>query len=503
MPLNKYVSSLRYSFMTVLSGPQALAFLPALVLGGFWLGGEPVLLAIALAVPLGLAWLRHAAPPVAVTRHEGDFEHALQETLDAARNCLRRTGCAIVEIDDYETLLDRYGTAAADRICKCVTDRLKTVLREHDVLLPISNGQFGIILAPVRRLDSEAGLKLATRLQAVAEEPISLDATTIYVSASVGFCLDSFIRGGTGRDLSDAAGIALIEARRHAPSAIRAYSPELRRVSPLPEGTATEVLTALTDGQINAWFQPQVSTDTGGISGFEALARWEHPVRGLIPPAEFLPLLQKMGKTDILGTKILRDALSALKSWDDAGFDVPQVGVNFSAGELRDPKLVDRLAWELDRYDIAPTRLTVEILESVVAYSPEDTIVRNIRRMAEMGCHIDLDDFGTGHASISSIRRFAVHRLKIDRSFVKKLDHDVEQQRMVNAIQLMAEQLDLETVAEGVETAGEHAMLAQLGVGHVQGFGIARPMPAVRTIQWIGDHLARVQTPPCIGRSAG
>ncbi len=503
MLLRHYVSSFRFSLATVLTGPQALAFLPALVLGGFWLGGEPVLLAIALAVPLGLAWVRHFAPPPIRLEREDDFERQLQETLDLARNCLRRMGCAIVEIDDYDTLLDRHGTTAAERVSICVTDRLKTVLREHDVLLPLSNGQFGIIFAPVRQLDSEAGLKLATRLQAVAEEPISLDAATIYVSASVGFCLDSFIRGGTGRDMSDAAGIALVEARRHAPSAIRAYSPELRQVSPLPEGTATEVLTALTDGQIQAWFQPQISTDTGGISGFEALARWEHPVRGLIPPAEFLPLLQKIGKTDILGMKILRDALSALKSWDDAGFDIPQVGVNFSAGELRDPKLVDRLTWELDRYDIAPTRLTVEILESVVAYSPEGTIVRNIRRMAEMGCHIDLDDFGTGHASISSIRRFAVHRLKIDRSFVKKLDRDVEQQRMVNAIQLMAEQLDLDTIAEGVETAGEHAMLAQLGVGHVQGFGIARPMPASRTIQWIHDHLARVQTPPHIGRSAG
>lgn len=210
-----------------------------------------------------------------------------------------------------------------------------------------------------------------------------------------------------------------------------------------------------------------------------------------------------MGKADILGMRILRDALDALKSWDAAGFDIPQVGVNFCADELRDPKLVDRLTWELDRHDIAPSRLTVEILETVVAYSPDDMIVRNISQMAKLGCRIDLDDFGTGHASISSIRRFAVHRLKIDRSFVKRLDCDLQQQRLVNAIQLMAEQLDLETIAEGVETAGEHAMLAQLGVGQVQGFGIARPMPVTRTAGWITDHMARVQTPPSIGRNAG
>jgi len=473
-----------------------------MVLGGFWLGGEPVLLVTALAVPLGIAWVRQSSSPQSAQKTNDHLEQVLDDTLDLARNCLRKTGCVIVEVDDYDTLLDRHGQAAANRVGSCVEARLHSVLRDHDTIIPLSNGQFGIILGPVRQLDSEIALKLAMRLQAAAEEPISVDATTVYVSASVGFCLDSFVRGGTGWDLANAAGVALIEARRHAPSAIRAYSPELRRVSPAPERNATEVLSALADGQICAWFQPQISTDTGGISGFEALARWEHPTRGLIPPDEFLPILQTMGKTDILGTKILHDALAALKAWDAAGFEIPQVGVNFSADELRDPKLIDRIAWELDRYDIPARRLTVEVLETVVAYSPEDTIVRNIRRMAELGCRIDLDDFGTGHASISSIRRFAVHRLKIDRSFVKKLDCDLEQQRMVNAIQLMAEQLDLETIAEGVETVGEHAMLAQLGCGHVQGFGIGRPMPFAMTAEWVTGHVARIQSPPKIGRNA-
>ncbi len=501
MSLRQYVSSFRYSLASVLTGPQALAFLPALVLGGFWLGGEQVLLATALIVPLGFAWVRHGTPPAPARQHPGYFEKVVEDALEVARRCLRRTGCVIVAVDDYEILRDRHGQAAAERVGTCVSDRLSGVLREHDRVIALGNGRFGIVLGPVRHLDSEVGLKLASRLQAAAEEPISIDAATVYVSASVGFCLDSHLQGATGRDLSDAAGIALLEARRHAPSAIRAYSPALRGLRTTPETSGTELLNAIAQGQIQAWFQPQISTDTGGISGFEALARWQHPDRGLIPPEEFLPQLQSMGKTDMLGARILRDALAALRAWDAAGFDIPHVGVNFSAGELRDPNLVDRLTWELDRFEIAAARLRVEILETVVAYSPEDTIVRNIRRLAELGCRVDLDDFGTGHASISSIRRFAVHRLKIDRSFVRRLDCDLEQQRMVNAIQLMAEQLDLETIAEGVETAGEHAMLAQLGVGHVQGFGIGRPMPADLTASWITDHLARVQRPPAIGRT--
>ena len=157
---------------------------------------------------------------------------------------------------------------------------------------------------------------------------------------------------------------------------------------------------------------------------------------------------------------------------------VPTVSVNFSAAELRNPKLAEKLKWELDRFGLAPDRLTVEILETVVAETDNDVIVRNVAALAALGCGIDLDDFGTGHASITNIRRFALRRLKIDRSFVTRVDEDREQQKLVSAILSMAERLGLDTLAEGVETPGEHAMLSQLGCGHVQGFGIGRPMPS-------------------------
>ena len=197
---------------------------------------------------------------------------------------------------------------------------------------------------------------------------------------------------------------------------------------------------------------------------------------------------------------MLTRSLSALRSWDDAGLDIPCVGVNFSSDELRNPKLIDKVKWELDRYDLAPHRLSVEVLETVVAASPEDVVSRNVNGLAKLGCRIDLDDFGTGHASISSIRRFAVQRIKIDRSFVMKVDRDPEQQRMVAAILTMAERLGLETLAEGVETPGEHAMLAQLGCGHVQGFGLGRPMAFEATEPWVRDHVSKLQAPPRIIR---
>jgi EAL domain-containing protein (putative c-di-GMP-specific phosphodiesterase class I) len=145
----------------------------------------------------------------------------------------------------------------------------------------------------------------------------------------------------------------------------------------------------------------------------------------------------------------------------------------------------------------------VEVLETVVSAAPDDMIARNINALSRMGCNIDLDDFGTGHASIASLRRFAVKRIKIDRSFVMKVDTDREQQRMVVAILALAEHLNLDTLAEGVETAGEHAILAQLGCRHVQGFGIARPMPFDQTLDWIRANDAKRQNTPRIERRTG
>jgi EAL domain-containing protein (putative c-di-GMP-specific phosphodiesterase class I) len=170
---------------------------------------------------------------------------------------------------------------------------------------------------------------------------------------------------------------------------------------------------------------------------------------------------------------------------------------------LRNPNLAARLRWELDRFDLAPERLTVEILESVMAETDNDVIVHNIAALARMGCHIDLDDFGTGHAALSSIRRFSVGRIKIDRSYVTRVDSDPSQQRMVAAILSMAERLGIQTLAEGVETIGEHAHLAQLGCSHVQGFAIARPMPLSETEGWLGTHRAKLGATPGIARRTG
>ena len=170
--------------------------------------------------------------------------------------------------------------------------------------------------------------------------------------------------------------------------------------------------------------------------------------------------------------------------------------MNFSGSELNNLRLIEKISWELGRFNLSPDRLAVEVLESVISGAADDQITLNINSLVALGCHFDLDGFGTGHASISSIRRFKIDRLKIDRSFVMKADRDPEQQRMISAVLTTAERLNLVTLAEGVETVGEDALLAQLGCNHVQEFGIGKPMPFNETLDWMQAHEDRLLGPP-------
>lgn len=496
----------------LLRRPELMVFLPAVTLATFWMGGEQALILAALGLPLIFAMAGafrfHDSAPGPLP--DGLSGLALRPQIVSALDAIMRdspitgktTACLVVQFDDADILLDRHGRAAQTEVLARSAERICSALRDGDTVARLEGGGFAVALAPQRRIDLETLVQLAARLQAAISPPISVDAIRFYVTCSVGFCLGARVPEPTGRALLDAAQVAADDALRNGPGAIRAFSPDMARHRADRDAFRHILEAALDEGQIRPYFQPQVSTDTGEISGFEALARWHHPERGVISPAEFLPGIEEAGLSERLGEVMLYNALAALVRWDKAGLRVPTVGVNFSAAELRNPRLVEKLKWELDRFDLTPDRLSVEILETVVAVTDNDVIVHNIAALAQLGCGIDLDDFGTGHASITNIRRFAVRRIKIDRSFVTKVDEDREQQKMVSAVLSLAERLGLETLAEGVETPGEHAMLAQLGCGHVQGFGIARPMPFEATSDWINQHSTKLASTPRIGHRA-
>ena len=420
------------------------------------------------------------------------FEAMTEEVFDNVRARGLKSALFKVEIDNHDDMLDIYGQSAADKIMQTIGDRLVAVLRDEDAVARTGDWAFTACLAPVRQLDLELCIQLAARIQAAVEKPVSIDRTTVYITGCVGFCENKRIAATSSMAWLDAVGVALREAQHNGPNSIRAFSEEMRRKSESRAELREDVAAALENGEIQAWFQPQISTDTGLVTGFEALARWNHSKHGMIQPAAFLPAIEQAGRLERLAEIMMIHAFKALKAWDKAGVIVPQVGVNFAGPELNNPKLVDKVKWELDRFGLTPDRLAVEVLETVVASAPHDTVTRNIIGLCNLGCRIDLDDFGTGHTAISSIRRFSVSRIKIDRSFVIKSDRDPEQQRMITAILTMAERLGVETLAEGVETVGEHALLAQLGCDHVQGYGIGKPMPFDLTLEWIAAHNAKL-----------
>jgi EAL domain-containing protein (putative c-di-GMP-specific phosphodiesterase class I)/GGDEF domain-containing protein len=488
---------------------MVLPLLPLGTLPGYLLWGEVGLVVTALGLAALIGVGTRVLRPTARSggfgglRTRDDFIAFLDDCYLADRALQGGFACAVIQFDNAETLLDRHGRAIQSEVLQATGERLLSVCRFEDRVMPLEGGGFAIALAAQRRLDLEAMVAMSSRFQAAAAEPVALGAKRLFVTASVGFCLGQRSAGRSGAALLDAAQIAADEALRNGPGAIRAFEAGMARRRADRDAHRAELEEALDQGQVQAWFQPQISADTGQVTGFETLARWCHPVRGIIAPGEFLGTINDAGLSERLSEVMLQHALVALSRWDRAGVTVPTVGVNFSNDELRNPRLPDRLRWELDRFDLAPNRLCIEILENVISTADNDIIVRNVTELARMGCRIDLDDFGTGHTSINNIRRFKVHRLKIDRSFVSGLDHDTDQKSVVAAILSLAERMGLDTLAEGVETPAEQTTLKQLGCGDLQGFGIGRPMPFSDTLAWLGRHQTALHEGPRSGPRFG
>ena len=478
--------------MAVLAGP-VLAMLAWSLGGGIALAA--MVTGWTVAVLLVAQGARAGQPGDAALDPQGRFLADLDAMIAQAHRLGQGTACIVLGFDNLGTVLDRHGRTTQATLIRHAGERVQRRLRDGDRLLALHGGGYAVALSPTRRLDLEEVLNLAGRLQAAAGEPVAFGAMRLALSCSAGFCLADRLDDPKAAALLDAAQIAADEAQRSGAGGIRAYAPGMARRHADRDARRAELERALDDGQIVAWFQPQVSADTGALTGFEALARWQHPERGLIAPPDFLPDLIQSGLSGRLSEVMLHQAMVALARWDRAGLQVPSVGVNATAEDLGDPRFPDRLKWELDRFDLEPRRLVIEVMESGVATADHDVVVRSVGALARMGCRIDLDDFGTGHSSIANIRRFSVHRLKIDRSFVMRADQDLDQQRMVSAVLSMAERLGLDTLAEGVETPGELSMLAQLGCGHVQGYCIGRPMPLDAATAWL--TTAR-QHPPAL-----
>ncbi|WP_375280215.1 EAL domain-containing protein [Pseudooctadecabacter sp.] len=412
------------------------------------------------------------------------------------------TTTLVVEIDDYQRLEEVYGTDVIETALTFTQSVIEENLTDQDVTLHLDGARFMSALAPQAPINTETMLNTCTRIQHALGQVSQATDVPVQLTASIGFVTSNKLVRPTAETMMQAAFSALSEAKRRAPGAVRAYSEAISAKRASQQRIAKDAKHAFEKGEIFAYFQPQLNLESGTLSGFEALTRWHHPEKGILAPADFLPAFEQAGLMPKLGETMIKQALQALTFWDKSGLDVPRIGVNFSTSELCNPRLVDQIAMHLDVSNIAPDRLNIEVLETVIAQETDDDITGNLAALADLGCGIDLDDFGTGYASITNIRRFSVGRIKIDRSFVTGIDTDDEQRKMVEAILTMADRLGVHALAEGVETRAERDTLQTIGCHDVQGFQIARPMPIQETVEWANAYFARVSEPVMLSRRA-
>ncbi|MGB0496973.1 MAG: putative bifunctional diguanylate cyclase/phosphodiesterase [Rubricella sp.] len=399
----------------------------------------------------------------------------------------RGIGAIRLDIEAFSQINDTMGQKAGDDILQICADRLRAAIRQGDFVARYGADDFLLLFPDIA---SETELQeIADRLQTALGQPITLLDRDLELTAAFGL---AFATEPVARDqLVLDADMALTEAREAARGATQVYSPTMRADLQLRDAILRQLRSGLDRGEVLPHFQPQIDAATGAVTGFEALARWHHPERGVLTPGHFLDLAERDGLGPRIAELMLERSCEAMARWQGAGHDIRQIGVNFSSDQLRDSDLCTRIQLVADGFDLAPERIAIEILETVLVEDDDDAVVRSVRRLKDAGFGIDLDDFGNGHASISNIRRFNVDRIKIDRAFVSGLDRDENLRKMTLAMIRMAQGLGIETLAEGVETTAEQHTLTAMGVTHLQGFGIGRPMPFEETLAWLSEHRLR------------
>jgi len=399
-----------------------------------------------------------------------------------AKRSRLQTAVLRLDLERFTTLRENLGQRDTDEIVRIAARRIQQALRAVDLAAHLGQDDFVIVAGELTEANDTAAI--AQRILTALSKPYSIGGGARRIECRIGVALLSDDIPDPARVLSNAA-IALGEAQSCGPGSVRYFRESMREEVERRETLFSDLLQGLDAGQLVPFFQPQIDLKTGSFAGFEALVRWQHPEQGLLSPAAFLDFADETGLTERIGEVVLNASLAAIAAWDAAGLHVPKVGVNFALGQLRDPRLIEKIKWEVERCDVDPSRIAIEVLETVLIKSDQDMVVRNLRGLASAGFHIELDDFGTGHASISNLRRFMVNRIKIDRGFINGIESSEELRTLTASMVAMAGALGIETLAEGVETEEAQNVVRSLGFGQLQGFLIAKPMSLADTFIWL------------------
>ena len=381
-----------------------------------------------------------------------------------------------IDLDDFKTINDGLGHAVGDEVLNLVASRLRTVLRLRDTAARLGGDEFAVLLTECYSDDDV--IALADRVLAAISEPIDLAERELHISASVGISVAWGDRPSPTTMLRDADS-AMYKAKQGGKNRAELFESSLQETAMDRLELSTDLRSAIETGELFLLYQPIVNLETEAIVGLEALVRWEHPTRGTLGPNMFIELAEQTGLIVPLGRWVLREALRQVAAWDVAGLDSPKMSVNISARQLGDSQLMEDIIGSLSTYGIAPDRLCIEVTESLLIDETEFTMGR-LRDIHTIGVALAVDDFGTGYSSLSYLRRYPFDRLKIDRAFVQALGEGASRERdleIVRAIVDLAARLDVDVVAEGIETDTEWQILRSLGCSLGQGFYFSRPVP--------------------------
>ena len=403
------------------------------------------------------------------------FLEAMGQAIARARRGVQSFAVLYLDLDHFKDVNDTLGHPVGDVLLQMVAERLQASVREIDTAARFGGDEFSVIVADIR--EPADATVLANKLLNVLREPFLIEGNVIRSGTSVGIAV-------YGPDSADAetllshADVALYRAKADGRGTYRFFTDSMDTEVRTRVTMGAELREAIGAGQFFLMYQPQVDSDTGRIVGLEALLRWRHPTRGILAPAEFIPIAEHSGQIVALERWVLREACRQTRQWLDEGFVVPLMAINVSVVQFKTPReLENSIAATLEEFGLPPQLLELELTEGVLmeASREQNNAMLRLRRM---GLRIAIDDFGNGYSSLDYLRRFSVERIKIAQNFIADLGGSSGNRAIVRAALGLARELDIEVVVEGVETAEQLGLLKGWGCRIVQGYYFAKPLPA-------------------------
>ncbi|MDI6027691.1 EAL domain-containing protein [Corticibacterium sp. UT-5YL-CI-8] len=391
------------------------------------------------------------------------------------------------DLDRFKQINDTLGHAAGDHVLAETARRMNETSRASDVCIRLGGDEFVVILNGIGS-DDEIGNVVRRTLDHI-NKPISFQRSVIMPGASAGVAVFPD-NGRNSADLLVHADLALYSTKKQGGGGYSFFSEGLRRELEYRKQIEQDLRVAIAERNFEVQFQPQISMNSGAVTGIEALTRWNHPELGRVSPGDFIPIAEQSGLMAAIGRIILTQAVETAAGWHKSRIAFGRLAVNVSGAELREDDFSDFLFATLDHYDFPREKLSLEIVESVILDDEKTDTAAKLRHIRASGIHLELDDFGTGYASLTHISPSEIDRLKIDRRFVHNIDSRDENRKIVRAICDLANSLGLSIVAEGAETQAELTALASIGCDEVQGYHIAYPMTGSATKEWLESRAS-------------